>query len=303
MSPYADAADAARPRARWAILCALAIAGAYWPVRQALVARMPISETRRLTPAEIAALPRGTPGEPIGPDREGWSIVYTPQDVKAGTRVLTIWTDPHGFRPRMDWWLKRDLCWAVLRIAGLLACLLAARAAGGARLWGWKLSWSWKGAALMAAVAVAFLLRVAGGEGPLTFNGIPAWTIAGLNLPVGFFEEACFRGLLFLGLARILRPRAAAIVSSVIFALWHWGVQPAGLFGQIFFFGLCACAALYAGLGLGFLALAHAALDTAMMSFQRAMPSWYEPLGSLTACLVCGAIAMAMLRARDRSAS
>jgi uncharacterized protein len=109
---------------------------------------------------------------------------------------------------------------AIARLAGLT------RAELGLTRWRSGLGW---GAVPAAALAAGYLLAaIAGPLDGATRQGWPAAVLAAsLVIPLGTVlpEELAFRGVLWALLRRRYGDRTAAVVSSVLFGLWH--VQPA----------------------------------------------------------------------------
>ena len=185
-----------------------------------------------------------------------------------------------------DLWLARERVVTVYRVLGLLACLAVSASLGSWRSWGWHGGSTQQGQAFVGLVSLAWAMVLIGGQGPTAIPSsmcLEGWL---LTIPVALFEEACFRGLLFTSLKSLLKPQWAALWSSLFFACWHYGVQGVEGWPKIVCFGLAACAAMTAGLGLPWLAFWHELLDGVFLQFDaggRASSQW--ELFSLVACL------------------
>lgn len=255
-----------------AALVSVALAGGYWAARQAVNARHPIFETRELAAEEVARLTQSRVATGELPRRlDGWLVetqfigeVRRPDGTTEPVERLTGLS-----RMRQDWWVRRDLQVSLLRLAGLAGCLLAAWRLGGLRDWGWTAGFNWNGAVPVALAGASFILPVLKETGEPMYGEIPATVMWALNAPVGFWEEACFRSLMFLGLSRQLGARKAALLSSLVFAVWHYGMQPVIGWPRIFLAGVVWCGALHAGVGVPWLALEHWAVDALVLRLGR----------------------------------
>ena len=86
-----------------------------------------------------------------------------------------------------------------------------------------------------------------------------------INFFVGSFEEIAFRGLILIGLSRLLSPLKSILLSSLIFALWHYDVVPNSWeYIFIFLWGTYAALCIYRGASLLSLILFHYLWDLVM---------------------------------------
>lgn len=163
-----------------------------------------------------------------------------------------------------DWdlWFRRDLVMGLPRLAGLALCLLVAGLYGGWRRWGWHGGAPAGPCVLLAVLFVGYLLQFLGRAKVASFT--PGQIGLGwlATVPVALFEEAAFRGLIFLGLTERLSPRKAALASSFLFMVWHFQAQSIGSWPSIFLYGMASCGALYAGVGLPVQAVVHEVVDS-----------------------------------------
>lgn len=187
-------------------------------------------------------------------------------------------------------WLRRDLAKTPLRLAVLAACLLAAWRLGGLARWGWH---GRLPAAAAGMLALTFAHHAGKAVGATPSGYSPGENIAGVLgcIPVGLWEEACYRGILYLGLRESTTPLRAAALSSLLFMLMHWGAMPVQTWGYLFVTGYALCAAMELGAGLPWIALAHGAID-AMWIFAMGGPGPYYLLG-LWLCRVFALAALA----------
>lgn len=115
------------------------------------------------------------------------------------------------------------------------------------------------------------------------------------SLMAGFFEEYLFRGLIFDWL-RQRNLTIAVIISSAIFTLYHWDVQPFGAFPAIFLFGVLFCQLKIYGFSLSQLALLHFIFNAGFLFF---VPSKSITALSLSIFLLLVAIAYYQKRLND----
>jgi membrane protease YdiL (CAAX protease family) len=159
-----------------------------------------------------------------------------------------------------DAWLARFAVRSVfLRTAAFGACLLIAWRLGGLKRWGWNLGRPWQALALAALASGAFASLYFARESTAVFTPLQLAIGAASAIPVALFEEALFRGLIFLSLRPRLGAFGAAIAASAIFTLYHTAATNS--WAMIFMFGFIACACLHAGLGLPWLMVLHAMVD------------------------------------------
>lgn len=161
----------------------------------------------------------------------------------------------------IDTWTARDALMNWPRAAAIAATLAAMAAFGGVSRRNWRgLTSSFLPLAVVGAAQTWGAWHDAG-PGDLT----AAQSAAGLwaNLFVVIWEEACYRGLLYLGLRERMKPLPAALLSSAAFMAMHWQAQPLWSWPRIFFYGVVACAALEGGTGLLWLMLVHLIVDSA----------------------------------------
>lgn len=170
-------------------------------------------------------------------------------------------------------WFVRDVLMTVPRVAMFLLSLLALR---GMRGTSWLKVRGLDGAVLLIAVLLGEGLAIASFQwAPPPANDIAllGWIT---TLAVAFFEETCFRGVLFQSLKERLSPLKAAAVSSLIFTVYHLQAQPLTTWPGIFLVGFSFCAAYYRGAGLIWLVLAHELIDAVYLSTNSAsMPRVY----------------------------
>jgi uncharacterized protein len=127
------------------------------------------------------------------------------------------------------------------------------------------------GAGLTAAVVallVTSALRYGGQDGSVTAWLYVVVSQAALFTLAAFAEEALFRGYGFQALARVAGPTAAAVVTSVLFALAHARNPSVGAFAliNIFFAGLLLAVAYLRTLSLWFATAVHLGWNWAMAS-------------------------------------
>ena len=162
----------------------------------------------------------------------------------------------------VDWslWFRRDALMSLPRLAGLAACLAVMAKAGPWESWGWHGRAPARPLALAASVVLVYALFFLPERAAIY---TPAQKALGwaTTLPVALFEEACFRGLLYVSLSRLWSPRPAALLSALLFAAYHWQAQPVQDWPSIFCIGVVWAAALESGLGLPWLVLAHELAD------------------------------------------
>lgn len=194
--------------------------------------------------------------------------------------------------PDLEAWFWRDLAMTGPRLAGLLACLLISRRARDWNGWGWNSAMTLAGGAALALAGTLEILHRLMGGSEAVFGGArlaAAWLATG---PVALFEEAAFRSLLFLSLRERTSPRLAALLSSALFAVYHFEAQPVESWPRIAAFGLAACAALHRGAGLWWLIGVHWLVDGLWFHVGAGAPSdwafgparllfWAVPLASL----------------------
>lgn len=150
------------------------------------------------------------------------------------------------------------------------------------------------GAAMLALWAI-FLTESSGGSWSLRdrFVGM------GVCITVGLFEEFAFRGVLLEALARRYHPWTAALGSAVLFTLYHCRPQSLPAWPHVFLTGAVFANLRLRGLGLGWLAAIHAAVDAA---FFFAGDRGVQVYGSAHTAFLAGLFAYAALTApRGRS--
>lgn len=155
-------------------------------------------------------------------------------------------------------WFIRDMVMTAPRGLVLIFSLLALRGMSGTFWLGLK---SMKSAVILVAVLAGEIAAIFSFKWNLPFNNYMAligWTT---TLFVSFFEETCFRGLLFSALKERMSPLKAAILGSVIFTVYHYQAQPILTWPGIFLVGFCFCAAYYSGAGIIWLVLIHELID------------------------------------------
>lgn len=155
-------------------------------------------------------------------------------------------------------WLMLDAAKTPLRLAAAGACLWAMRPRG-ARTWGWRES-TGAGAAFAFCVFAAHAVSFWDGAGRGRWGFVLVGAV--LTVPVAVWEELCYRGLLFGGLKETMAPLPAALASSAVFTVMHWGAIPVRGWGLVFLTGLGYCAAIETGAGLPALVLSHWAIDS-----------------------------------------
>lgn len=122
---------------------------------------------------------------------------------------------------------------------------------GGARALG-------HGAAMLALWGL-FLTESAGAPWPWSDRLVGVL----ICLTVGLFEELAFRGVVLDLLLARFAPRAAALASALAFTAYHCRPQSLPAWPHVFLTGLVFAHLRLRGLGLGWLALIHAAVDAA----------------------------------------
>ncbi|MBI5200824.1 MAG: CPBP family intramembrane metalloprotease [Elusimicrobia bacterium] len=164
---------------------------------------------------------------------------------------------PAGPSFSVDLWSLRDLGMSVPRLVALGACLWIAGRRGGLRAWGWTPALGAESIPFLAAGVAGFVLPNALVKHGGAFSAgeiATGWLATG---PVALFEEACFRGLFYIGLRSRWGKGRAALASSALFAAYHLQAQPLTGWPKIFLFGLTYCFALELGAGLPWLVLGH----------------------------------------------
>lgn len=112
-------------------------------------------------------------------------------------------------------------------------------------------------ATLMLGLWALFLTESSGGAWPWPQRllGIA------VCLTVGLFEELAFRGVVLELLLRRLPPRGAALASAVAFTLYHCRPQSLPAWPHVFLTGVVFANLRLRGLGIGWLAVIHGAVD------------------------------------------
>lgn len=89
-----------------------------------------------------------------------------------------------------------------------------------------------------------------------------------VNGVVGLFEELIFRGLIFIGLTKILDLKSSILISACFFSLWHYDVVPNfSTYLVIFTFGLMSCHLIINKISFFTLILIHAINDIIVFGF------------------------------------
>ncbi len=197
-----------------------------------------------------------------------------------------------------DAWFWRDAFMSFPRLAAFAACLLLTRRTGGFARRGWRWDARATPCALLALLIFFFAIRYVGQRRVTTFA---SWQIAVgwlTTLPVAFFEEAAFRGLLFTSIRGRMGPMRAALVSTTLFVFYH--VQAMSLvhgWPLFVIFGLAACAALERGAGLPWLIATHEVVDSIWFHLGRGIeisrPALYVP--GYAGMVACAIAALALL--------
>lgn len=177
----------------------------------------------------------------------------------------------------VDWYSQQYFAWDVAmtlpRLAAFCLCLMVAACS-------MRPGWAWESRHAPHS-AFAWLLAAAAGLGTvatalgthLHLTAMQRVSMIATTVPVALFEECGFRGLLFLSLAGRMRPWLAGLLSSVLFAVWHYPTHGVLSLPHIFFFGLACCGALHQGVGLTWLVLAHFLVDAWAVALGGAAPS------------------------------
>lgn len=199
-------------------------------------------------------------------------------------------------------WFRRDAWMSLPRLAGLAACLAVMARGGPWEHWGWHLRAPAAPAALAGSVVLVYALIFIPERREIYG---PAQKALGwlTTLPVAFFEEACFRGLLFLSLSRLWAPLPAALLSSLAFTVYHLQAQPLSDWPSIFAIGALWAACLQAGVGLPWLALSHEVADALWFHAGAAVDAegWDAVKRLQTLCfLVLAAVALRRMPAERR---
>lgn len=87
------------------------------------------------------------------------------------------------------------------------------------------------------------------------------------SMVVGLFEEYAFRGPLLAGLAKRWSDFPAVLVSSLLFTVYHYPVQPVASWGSIFLTGIVMANLRLRGISLGALSLLHGLIDASYFLF------------------------------------
>jgi membrane protease YdiL (CAAX protease family) len=82
------------------------------------------------------------------------------------------------------------------------------------------------------------------------------------SLIVGLYEEYAFRGPLLAAFRERMSVLSTALLTSVIFTVYHIQAQSFRSWGMIFLMGIILANLRFSGLGLGWLALIHGLIDT-----------------------------------------
>lgn len=91
---------------------------------------------------------------------------------------------------------------------------------------------------------------------------------------VGLFEEYAFRGVLLAGLREAMGPVKAVVVSSIIFAVYHFQAQPVSSWLSIFLIGgILACLRLR-GVSIFWLTVIHIIIDDAYFFVGLTFPAF-----------------------------
>ncbi|UPT72635.1 MAG: CPBP family intramembrane metalloprotease [Elusimicrobiota bacterium] len=184
-----------------------------------------------------------------------WALLVTAAFMAArfGVRVaLPPATDLHT-------WLLIDAWKTIPRLGALAACWWAMRPAG-PRAWGWTAP-SGAGAALAFAACFALGLKFLD-NGPGDFGAGEKAVGVLLTIPVALWEELCYRGLLFQGLRREMSALRAALISTAVFTVMHWGSIGVAGWPEIYLTGFVWCGAAALGAGLPALAVSHWLVDS-----------------------------------------
>jgi membrane protease YdiL (CAAX protease family) len=188
-------------------------------------------------------------------------------------------------------WVRRDVLMTWPRLAAFVLCLAAMAAFGGLSRWKWRgLTPSF---VLIAACSCGFVMKH-GYFGPPGLGRPHALWMLWANVFVVLWEEACYRGLLYLGLRERFEPVPAALISSAAFTLMHVQAQPVSLWFWIFCVGIAACASLEGGTGLLWLMLAHWAVDS--VPYLVDGKEWWGATSLLGSFLCVAAAACSLIR-------
>ena len=191
-------------------------------------------------------------------------------------------------------WSRRDAVMTWPRLAAGAACLAAMLLLGGARPWGWTMTLAPMGLAFAAAAAGGVVL-LGVGAGTRVYSSAEVMQALWTTVFVAFWEESCYRGLLYHGLKGSFEPFEAAFISSLVFTVMHVQAQSLVAWPILFAFGLLACAAMEEGAGLPWLVLAHWAADVSVIWNRRALsPDDAWPIAA--AVLMTSASILAALR-------
>lgn len=136
-------------------------------------------------------------------------------------------------------------------------------------------------AAAMLGLWALFLTESTGSPWPWRDRliGIP------ICLTIGLFEELAFRGVVLELLLARLRPRAAALASALAFTVYHCRPQSLPAWPHVFLTGAVFANLRLRGIGIGWLALIHAAVDAA---FFFALDKGVQDYGSAHAAFLAG---------------
>ena len=155
-------------------------------------------------------------------------------------------------------WFFRDTIMTMPRTAGFILSLWVLRGVPGTF---WLKIKSLDGAVILLMILTGEAFAISSFTWVLSFSEILAWVGWGTTLAVAFFEETCFRGVLFNSLKVNMTPLKAALVSTLIFTVYHIQAQPIAAWPGIFLIGFSLCAAYHRGAGLIWLVLVHELMD------------------------------------------
>lgn len=281
------------PGLRKVFLPTLLVVLAYMGARFVIYERIPIVEIREATLIDKTAAATEASMDYFSDRRGmGYTELYR-KNLDARTRIM-----------RWDWWVKRDLWVCLPRAFGLAAVLWLMWAAGGLRRWGWHGGAPVSSAGMMTAFAAAWIAGFAGYGKGVEFTSAQTTAAVAATVLVALWEEAAFRGAIFLALKERFSPRTAAVLSSILFAVYHIQALHFLDWPKTFLFGIAACAALHAGVGLPWLAGLHWAVDAAWIHYGSDTHLPYDnallAVGSTWALLIIAVWAVWLLGKKER---
>jgi membrane protease YdiL (CAAX protease family) len=209
----------------------------------------------------------------------------------------------HAFGPLTSFaqWMTRDRWMTLPRLIAFTACLWVAHQNGGIRRWGWGTRLPKWGAFALLLGIVAYLLYFKAHRKMFDLSASRLEIVWATTLAVALFEETAFRGLVFRSLDPYCGAMGAALISSTLFALYHWQAQPLREWPVIFIYGVMACGVARTGVGLLWLVIAHEIIDGLEFHFGTGGTITNPLLGWMSLMSAFLAIGLAYFRVPDPS--